>query len=446
MPGPKAPWAARAARHLIFKVLRHLRDGELTLVCPDETYLFGAPGTATNALIEVHDERFFRRILLAGDVGLGESFMDGEWSSPNLVETLRVLVRNQNLADDRNRGFTLVLRSIERIRHLLRSNTLSGSRRNISYHYDLGNDFYRLFLDSSLGYSCAFYETSSDSLEAAQRQKYDRICRKLLLSPSDRLLEIGTGWGGLAIHAARDYGCQVTTTTISREQFAYANSLVEKSGLGGQIRVLLEDYRQLSGRFDKIVSVEMFEAVGHRNYDTFCGQCDRLLAPHGSMLLQTITMPDRRFRNYLSRCDWVQKHIFPGAELASITEVLLSLAGVTRLQLHHAEEIGMHYSYTLRAWRERFLAALPQVRALGFDERFIRMWDFYLASCEAAFAERSIGDIQLLLTKAGNRARMLGEPWPEKKDKPVQEDANFGRMLEENPFPPAKATVQEGPR
>ena len=445
MSGPKAPWTARAARHLIFKLLRDVREGELTLVCPDETYIFGRPGTATNAIIEVHDERFFRRTLLAGDVGFGESYMDGDWSSPNLVATLRLLVRNQNLVDDRNRRFTVALRSIERIRHLLRPNTLAGSRRNISYHYDLGNDFYRLFLDSSLGYSCAFYETPLDSLGQAQRQKYDRICRKLLLSPSDHLLEIGTGWGGLAIHAARHYGCQVTTTTISREQFAYANSLVKQSGLGGQIRVLLEDYRKLSGRFDKIASVEMFEAVSYRNYDTFFGQCDRLLAPHGSMLLQTITIPDRRFRDYLRRCDWVQKHIFPGAELASVAEILQSLARATRLQLHHADEIGMHYSYTLRAWRERFLAALPQVRALGFDERFIRMWEFYLASCEAAFAERSIGDIQLLLTKAGNRARMLGEPWPE-DDGTMQEETIFGQMPEGNSFPPVKSTVQEGPR
>jgi cyclopropane-fatty-acyl-phospholipid synthase len=397
-------------------------------------------------MLEVHDERFFRRILLAGDVGLGESYMDGDWSSPNLVQTLRLLVRNQNLIDDRNCGFTLVLRSLERIRHLLRSNTLSGSRRNISYHYDLGNDFYRLFLDSSLGYSCAFYESPLDSLEQAQRQKYDRICRKLLLSPSDRLLEIGTGWGGLALHAARHYGCQVTTTTISREQFAHANSVIERSGLSGQVQVLLQDYRKLSGRFDKIVSVEMFEAVGHRNYDAFFGQCDRLLKPHGSMLLQTITMPDRRFRDYLRRCDWVQKHIFPGAELASIAEILQSLARVTRLQLHHADEIGMHYSYTLRAWRERFLATIPRVRALGFDDRFIRMWEFYLASCEAAFAERSIGNAQLLLTKAGNRARMLGEPWSEKENGVVREDTIFGRMPDENPFPPAKSTVQGGTR
>lgn len=442
MSRAKAPWTARAARHLLFKALRHLREGELTLVCPDETYLFGVPGTATNAILEVYDERFFRRLLLSADVGLGESYMDGEWSSPNLVDTLRLLVRNQNRVEGRNRGFTLAMRWAERLRHLLRSNTLAGSRRNIRYHYDLGNDFFRLFLDSSLAYSCALYEMPHDSLELAQRRKYDRICRKLLLAPSDHLLEIGTGWGGLALHAARHYGCRVTTTTISREQFAYAHSLVARSGLSGQVRVLLQDYRTLSGRFDKIVSVEMFEAVGHRNYDAFFGQCDRLLEPHGSLLLQTITMPDRRFRHYLRRCDWVQKHIFPGAELASLSEILRSLARATRLQLYHAEEIGMHYSHTLRAWRQRFHAALPQVRALGFPDRFIRMWDYYLAGCEAAFAERSIGNVQLLLTKAANQARLPGEPWPERENGAARQDTRSRPRNEENP-PAAKSAVQE---
>lgn len=439
----KAPWSTRAAGRIIFELLREIRAGELTLVCPDETYVFGVPGTAAGGIIELHDERFFRRTLLAGDVGFGESYMDGDWSSPNLVDTLRLLVRNQNLVEDRNRRFTLVMRWIERMRHLLRSNTLAGSRRNIAHHYDLGNDFYRLFLDPSMAYSCALYEMPQDSLELAQRRKYDRICRKLLLGPSDHLLEIGTGWGGLALHAARHYGCQVTTTTISREQFAYANSLVERSGLSAQVRVLLQDYRTLSGRFDKIVSVEMFEAVGHRNYDAFFGQCDRLLEPHGSMLLQTITISDQRFRDYRRRCDWVQKHIFPGAELASMGGILRSLARATRLQLFHAEDIGMHYSHTLRAWRERFHAALPQVRNLGFEDRFIRMWDYYLACCEAAFAERSIGNVQLLLTRAGNRARMLGEPWSENENGAVRQDSLFGQMPEENPLPHVKSAVQE---
>ncbi len=412
MSRPRRSWIARAARQLVFKLLEEIREGELTVVCPDQTYVFGTPGARCAATIEVYDERLFCRVLLAGDVGFGEAYMDGDWNSPGLVDVLRLVVRNQNLFDERNRGFTLALRTFEYVRHLLRANTLAGSRRNIAYHYDLGNEFYRLFLDSSMAYSCACYETPRDTLEQAQCQKFDRICRKLRLDSSNHLLEIGTGWGGLAIHAATRYGCRVTTTTISRRQHAYATEWVKRSGLGGQVQVLLEDYRNLSGRFDKIVSVEMFEAVGYRKYDAFFRQCDRLLAPHGSLLLQTITIPDQRFRGYRRRCDWVQKHIFPGTELASVAGILQSLARATRLQLFHAEEIGVHYAHTLHAWRERFLARLPEVRALGFDQRFIRMWDYYLACCEAAFAERSIGDAQLLLTKVGNPERLWGEPWP----------------------------------
>jgi cyclopropane-fatty-acyl-phospholipid synthase len=223
-------------------------------------------------------------------------------------------------------------------------------------------------------------------------------------------LEIGTGWGGFAIHAASRYGCRVTTTTISRQQHAYASDWLKRTGLDGRVRLLLEDYRALHGRYDKIVSIEMFEAVGFENYDQYFGACNRLLSPHGTMLLQAITMPDRRFDAYRRRCDWIQKHVFPGAELASVSGILQSLARSTQLQLFHAEDIGMHYAHTLRDWRERFVSSLPEVRRLGFDERFIRMWYYYLASCEAAFQERGIGDVQLLLTKAANHKPLWGEP------------------------------------
>jgi len=264
-----------------------------------------------------------------------------------------------------------------------------------------------LFLDPSMMYSCAFYESEEDTLEAAQFQKLDRICRKLRLGPEDHVLEIGTGWGAFALHATERYGCRVTTTTISREQFEVA----ERRFGGSNIELLFEDYRNLKGVYDKIVSIEMFEAVGLRHYDEFFGACDRLLKPDGSMLMQAITMNERSFPAYRRKADWIQKYIFPGSELASVGEILNSLRRATTLSLHHFEDIGTHYARTLAAWRDAFRSHLEEVRGLGFDERFIRMWDYYLAYCEGAFLERHIGDAQILLTKACNPKPLLGEPW-----------------------------------
>lgn len=398
------------ARRAVFGLLERLASGTLTVRCSDGTFVFGVPGTEPAGWIDVHDERMFLRVVTAGDIGLGEAFVGGEWTSPDLVDVLRVLVRNQDLVDDRGFSLLAVLpRTLEWLRHRLRANSRRGSRRNIAHHYDLGNEFYRLFLDRSLGYSCALYSAAGDSLEAAQQRKYDTVCRKLQLRPSDHVLEIGTGWAGLAIHAASRYGCRVTTTTISNAQFAWASERVAALGLDDRIRVLPLDYRELNGTYDKIMSIEMFEAVGARHYDTFFARCDHLLAAEGAMLLQTITVPDRRFDAYRRRRDWIQKHVFPGAELASIAAILASLARVTRLQLVHAEEIGWHYALTLRAWRERFLAARAEVRALGFGDRFLRMWEYYFSSCEAAFAEGSIGDMQLLLGRSTMAARALRE-------------------------------------
>jgi cyclopropane-fatty-acyl-phospholipid synthase len=285
------------------------------------------------------------------------------------------------------------------MRHRRNDNTQTGSRKNISYHYDLGNDFYKLFLDESMAYSCAWFGSPQDSLLEAQRNKFDRICRKLDLNDRDHLLEIGTGWGGFAAYAAQHYGCRVTTTTISRRQFDYSRELFDRLPEGRRIDLLLEDYRNLTGRFDKIVSIEMFEAVGHSHYDEFFGACDRLLAPEGLMLLQTITMNEQHFKTYLKESDWIKRYIFPGAELASIASILQSAGRVGTLKMAHMEDIGEHYATTLRAWRERFMARLEDVRRLGFDRRFERMWEYYLAYCEGAFLEHYIGDAQLLLAK-----------------------------------------------
>ena len=387
-------------KRLFLQLLSGIKEGFLEVVCPEETYCFGSANADMRAMLVVHNERFYRRALFGGDIGMGEAFMDGDWSSPDLVAVVRLAVRNLDQVESGNKLFSEMSSIADSVRHRLRGNTISGSRRNISYHYDLGNDFYRLFLDPTMAYSCACYRTPEESLEQAQLNKYESICNKLDLKASDHLLEIGTGWGGFAAYAARKYGCRITTTTISRQQHDYANELFAGMGApGDRITLLLEDYRNLRGQFDKIVSIEMFEAVGLRFYDTYFGACDRLLKSDGTMLLQTITMNEQKFPVYRKRCDWIQKYIFPGSELASVAEILHSLGRCTRLSLFHAEDIGLHYAETLKHWRERFLLHTEEVKVLGFDERFLRMWEYYLSYCEGAFRERHIGDIHLVLTK-----------------------------------------------
>jgi cyclopropane-fatty-acyl-phospholipid synthase len=407
----------RLATAVLSRTLRGLGDGCLEVWIGEAPLAFGDPAARRRAVVRVWDPRVFRRVLVDGDVGFGDAYVDGDWSSPDLVGVLRLAVRNLALFEDSNRVWSAVSRWRGRVAHRLRANTRSGSRRNIHAHYDLGNEFYELFLDPSMAYSCGIYPRASSSLEDAQEEKFDRICRKLRLGPSDHVLEIGTGWGGFAAWAARRYGCRVTTTTISVAQYAYAAALFARLGLGpDRVRLLLEDYRDLSGRFDKIVSIEMFEAVGHRHYDAFFGQAQRLLGPDGTLLLQMITVPDQRFARYLAAPDWIQQRVFPGAELASVGRVLESVARVTRLSLYHLEEIGAHYARTLQAWRERFLGAADRVRALGFDERFIRTWEYYLAACEAAFLERQIGDVQLVLASNRTTRALMDEPWPAEGD------------------------------
>lgn len=402
-------WIDRWAASAVERALSGLTHGRLRLETPLGKKTFGAPG-GIDASMRVRDSRVFRRLLTDGEIGLGESYMDGDWSSPDLVALARLMLRNRDaMTLPSSLSWLGTLR--DRLMHRLQDNTVAGSRRNISRHYDLGNDFYRLFLDDLLLYSCAFYERSDLTLEAAQTRKLKLLCDKLSLRPGDRLLEIGTGWGGLALYAASCYGCHVTTTTISERQYAHTRALIAKAGAESLVDLRREDYRQLEGQFDKIVSVEMFEAVGYRHYDTFFRACDRLLVPGGLLLLQTITVDDWRFHDYRRSANWISKHVFPGGELASVAEVLNSAARTTRLGLHHVQQIGTHYARTLHAWRERFHRRLPDVAALGFDSRFVRTWDLYLAYCEAAFLERHIGDVQLLMAKAGGCQVMFDEPW-----------------------------------
>ncbi len=399
------------AQKQFVSMLEGLQGGSLELVLRDRTLNFGDTRSELRSRLVVHRERFFVRALVGGDTAIGEAYMDGDWSTPDLVSLMRLAVHNLSQLEESNSFLSSLSRFANRFRQWTRKNTLKGSRRNIHAHYDLSNEFFQLFLDQSMVYSCAWYETAADSLETAQFQKLDRICKKLELQPQDRVLEIGTGWGGFALHAARNYGCEVTTTTISEQQYKYARSLFDSADQDGRIELLLKDYRELSGSFDKIVSIEMFEAVGFEHYDEFFRACDRLLKPDGSMLLQTITMNEQRFARYLKQSDWIQKYIFPGAQLASLRGIFDSLARVTRLSLFHAEDMGAHYARTLAAWRERFLESIASVKALGFDDRFIRMWDYYLAFCEGAFHERHISDFQLLLTKNYNPLPLFQEPW-----------------------------------
>jgi cyclopropane-fatty-acyl-phospholipid synthase len=384
---------------LFLKALRGLKGGRLGLRIGDHHEVFGEPEAALRAEVEITDLRAFRVAVLEGEVGLGDAYLMGWWRTDNLPDLVRLAVRN--LAEmDRAGGWLAALgKALNRLRHRRNDNTVSGSRENISAHYDLGNDFYRLWLDPTLAYSCAVFERADESLEAAQTRKFETLCRKLQLKPGEHLLEIGTGWGGFALHAVKHHGVKVTTTTISREQHDYARALFEREGVADRIDLRFEDYRNLTGTYDKAVSIEMFEAVGLKHYDAYFGAVDRLLVPGGVFLLQTITMNEGRFPEYIRSSDWIQRRIFPGAELSSVSEILRSLGRCTSMNLFHLEEFGRHYALTLRRWRETFLEHLDAVRALGYDDRFIRMWEYYLASCEGAFQERYIGVAHLHLVK-----------------------------------------------
>jgi cyclopropane-fatty-acyl-phospholipid synthase len=403
-------WMQARAKKLLFESLRNLDGGFLEVVCPDETYAFGDPNSELRAMAVIHDERFFPRALTGADVGIGESYMDGDWTTPDLVALVRVAVRNLRLLDAQHKFFSSIRAFASRFLHHLRANTIAGSRRNIRAHYDLGNEFYRLFLDAEMVYSCAYFRHRDSSLERAQLEKLDMACRKLEIGPGDRVLEIGCGWGAFAIHAARNYGAHVTALTISPSQHAYATERVRQINLApGTVQVVREDYRRLRGQYDKIVSIEMFEAVGFDHYDEFFGACDRLLAPDGSMFLQAITLREQEIPEYRKRVDWIQTYIFPGSELASVVEIGRSLLRSGKLTLTDMESIGTHYAKTLAIWRGRFFQRLADVRRLGFDERFQRMWDFYLGWCEGAFREHYIGAAQLIIGKKVGQGAAIGE-------------------------------------
>jgi cyclopropane-fatty-acyl-phospholipid synthase len=396
-------WAQIYARKLFLNSLQGLRGGFLELACPDRTYTFGDPSSELRAMAVIHDERFFVRAVTGADLGIGESYMDGDWTSPDTVSLVRVATRNLRSFDSKNRFISALRRGAFRLQHALRNNSVTGSQKNIRAHYDLGNQFYGLFLDEQMLYSSAYFQTGNESLEAAQKNKMDLICRKLRIEPGDRVLEIGCGWGGFAIHAARNFGAHVTGVTISPAQYEYVLAAASKTGVHpGSVQFVLQDYRKLQGKYDKIVSIEMFEAVGLAHYDEFFLACDNLLKPGGSLLLQTITMPEQELSDYLKRVDWIQTYIFPGSELAYVGEIQKSLARVTSMNLTDLESLGAHYAHTLEMWRERFFCRLADVQKLGFDDRFQRMWDFYMSWCRGAFLEKYVNVVHLLMEKNGS--------------------------------------------
>jgi cyclopropane-fatty-acyl-phospholipid synthase len=387
----------RLTRRLALAATRAWRDGCLTLRFADgEVARLGDPAAADRAEVTIDDDAALARMLLRGDVGVGEAYVAGQWRADDLPMALRLALRNRRALPLDGRLARLgQLAGL--VRHRLRRNDRRGAARHVHAHYDLGNDLYRLFLDETMAYSCGIFESPADTLETAQRRKYDRICAALRLGPRDHLLDLGCGWGGLAIHAARTRGCRVTGVTISPAQHAEARARVRAAGLADRVAIELVDYRDLRGRFDRIVSVEMIEQVGHDFLPGYFAACARLLAPDGVMLLQTIAMPDHEYAAYRRKVDWTQLYVFPGTCIPSLGALRDAMAG--RLAIDDVENIGPHYAHTLRAWRGRFLARLDEVRRLGFDERFVRTWDLYLAFAEAAFAERVHMDLQLLLTR-----------------------------------------------
>jgi cyclopropane-fatty-acyl-phospholipid synthase len=353
--------------------------------------------------LRVHDPRFYRALATNGSVGAAEAYMDGDWDCSDLVGLVRLLVRNRDLLDGMERGPARLGGWAMAALNALRRNTRDGARRNIAAHYDLGNPFFRLFLSDDLMYSSALFAGEGDTLEAASTRKLDRICDKLRLGPGDHVVEIGTGWGGFAIHAARTRGCRVTTTTISKEQHALASQRVAEAGLQDRVTVLLSDYRDLRGQYDKLVSIEMVEAIGPQYLDTYFAALGRLLKPDGLGLVQAITIEDHRYAQAVRSVDFIKRHVFPGSFIPSIAAMLAAKTRSSDLGVLHLEDFGPSYALTLRAWRERFLANREAVRAQGFDERFVRMWEFYLAYCEGGFLERSIGVCHLLLARPGFR-------------------------------------------
>ena len=388
-------------RSLIFNLFKQVEYGTLSIIDSEGTHTFtgSLDPDAVHAELHIKDPGCYVDMLLGGSIGAGEAYMSGDWFSPDTTKVIRFMSLNLATVERVDSGFALMTKPAQLAYHLKNRNTEKGSRRNIAAHYDLGNDLFQLFLDPTMMYSSAIFPNPDSSLQEGSLYKLKRICEKLDLQPGDHLLEIGTGWGGMAAYAAKKYGCRVTTTTISQQQYEYARQHIQREGVGHLVTLLQEDYRNLTGKYDKLVSIEMIEAVGHQYYPDYFRALGRLLKEDGLALIQAITIDDKRYEKAKNDIDWIQRYIFPGACLPSI-KALTEVSGQhSNLELKHMEDITPHYARTLRLWRERFFNNIEQIRDLGYNEEFIRMWDYYLCYCEGGFAERVIGDVQMLFAK-----------------------------------------------
>jgi len=398
---PRRPGTlGRLARTLVLDRISRIGKGRLRIIEGGTAFELGRGGGPCHTL-EVRDPAFYADVAFGGSVGAGESYMLGHWSTDDLTGLLRLMLANRDIVDGMEGGLAGLSAPLRRAAHWLHRNTRAGSRRNIAAHYDLGNDFFALFLDETMMYSCAIFEHPHASLAAASRAKLAAVCRKLALRPTDHVLEIGSGWGGFAMYAALNHGCRVTTTTISPSQHALATECVRVAGLQDRVTVLLEDYRDLRGTFDKLVSIEMIEAIGHEGYPGFFRTCAARLAPRGRMLLQSITIADHRYERARREVDFIKRYVFPGCCIPAVAPLAQAMALSSDLRIVGLEDIGPHYATTLARWRENFRANEARVAALGYPASFRRMWEFYLSYCEAGFAERALGDVQMVLTREG---------------------------------------------
>ncbi len=384
--------------------LSRLENASLTIADPlGECVLGSEAHDGLSARIDVSDMFFYRQLALGGSIGAAEAYMDKLWQADDLCRVIQIFVRNRDLLNSMEGGLATLANQLLKVWHVAKRNSRHGSRKNIAAHYDLGNDLFELFLDSHGMYSSATFYHADLGLEQASTAKLERICRKLDLTPEDHVLEIGTGWGGFAAYAASVYGCKVTTTTISKQQYEAARQRVAEAGVADRVTLLMQDYRELQGRYDKLVSIEMIEAVGHHYLDTYLKQCAALLKPDGLALIQAITIEDRHYHQALKSVDFIKRYIFPGSFIPCVSAIVNSASRATDLRLINLEDQGESYAITLHSWRKKFMSSLHQVRALGYGEEFIRMWEFYLCYCEGGFREKSISNVQLLFAKPANR-------------------------------------------
>ncbi|MBL8858341.1 MAG: class I SAM-dependent methyltransferase [Planctomycetes bacterium] len=388
----------------VLERLSRISSGSLQVLFAGRRHAFGETGSDfPPATVHVHDARFFSAVALRGTVGAGEAYAAGWWSSEDLTAVVRAVSRNESVLAGVEGGLARLVQPFLALRHRLRRNTPNGSRANIAAHYDLSNEFFELFLDDTLMYSCGIFEQAGTTLRAASVAKNERICKLLKLGPDDHLLEIGTGWGGFSIHAAREHGCRVTTTTISQAQYDLAAARIRDAGLENRITLLLEDYRNLTGTYDKLVSIEMIEAIGHQYYDEYFRRCSALLAPGGSMCLQAITIADQIYERAKRSVDFIQRHIFPGSCIPSVTALCSSMTRASELRVVGLDDIGLHYVPTLMHWRQRLLDRRDEARALGFSDELLRLWDFYFCYCAGGFAERRISTVHMLLERSATK-------------------------------------------